>query len=77
MLKHRIVKTVVPYVVGFVTAMLATHNVVLPPEQLDGLQNALTLGVGTVYYVVAILLAKKWPKMEWLLGSPNKPTYRK
>lgn len=76
MLKDRIIKTLVPFVVGWLISLLATQNVVLPPDTLDGLTNGLTLLVGAVYYVVAVLLAKKWPKFELLLGSMKKPIYK-
>lgn len=76
MLKDRIIKTVVPFVVGWLISLLALKGIVLPPDMLEGLTNGLTLVIGTVYYVLAVLLAKKWPKFELLLGSMKKPVYK-
>lgn len=76
MLKDRIIKTVVPFIVGWFISLLALKGIVVPPDTLDNLTNGLTLLVGTVYYVVVVLLAKKWPKFELLLGSMKKPVYK-
>lgn len=75
-MKDRIIKTIVPFVVGWVVSVLAVAGVNVPAEFATDVTNVLTLLVGAVYYVAVVLLTKKWPVAEILLGSPKKPEYR-
>jgi len=74
--KERIIKTVVPFVVGWVVSVLTVVNVPVPPEFVADVTNVLTLLLGSAYYVVVVFLTKKWPTLEILLGSPKKPEYK-
>ena len=72
-----IIRTVVPLIVGAVLAFLASQGI----EPVDAsfaanLTAFLTFLFSALYYIVVRLVAKKFPRFEWLLGSPAKPTYK-
>lgn len=75
-MKERIIKTIVPFVVGWVVSVLTVAGLDVPPEFTADLTNILTLLLGAAYYVLVVFLSKKWPVLEILLGSPKKPEYK-
>ena len=75
-MKDRIVKTIVPFVVGWVVSVLTVAGLNVPPEFTADLSNLLTLLVGAGYYVLVVFLTKLSPVFEILLGSPKKPEYK-
>lgn len=70
-----LVRTIVPSIVGFVLAFLASHNIHVSAEVQEYLTGGLTVVLGTAYYVVASLLQSRWPLAGLLLGSTARPTY--
>ena len=75
-MKDRIIKTIVPYVVGWIGANLSLLDIVMTAELRDDVTNALTLIIGSLYYILVVLLTKHWPQLEILLGSTKKPVYK-
>lgn len=71
-----IVRTLVPFLVGFVASVLTAQGFDVPQEFQDNLGSFLTFAFGGVYYIVVRFLAKKFPQAEWLLGVPAKPVYQ-
>ncbi len=39
------------------------------------IQSVVTAGVITLYYWAVRRFGDRWPKLEWLLGSPKTPSY--
>lgn len=74
-MSDRIIKTITPFVVGWIISLLTTWGIDLPEDQLANITNALTLIFGAIYYVVVVLISKRWPEAERFLGSSKKPTY--
>lgn len=70
------IRTAVPYAVGAIASLFALAGVELPEEATVALASTITLGIGTLYYAVVRLVGKKFPQVEWLLGSPSKPEYK-
>ena len=70
-----IVRTLVPFLVGYVVSLLVTQGVDVSENFEDQLSGFLTFAFGAIYYVAVRLLARKFPKLEWLLGIPTKPSY--
>lgn len=71
-----IIRTIVPFFVGAVVTWLISLGVEVPQELTAQLTGFLTFIIGALYYVGVRALAKKYPKLEWLLGVPVKPTYK-
>lgn len=73
-----IVRTTVPYFVAFILSVLASYGLTpLDGDFAANLTGFLTFVFGAIYYIVVRLVARKYPRIEWLLGSPVKPEYRK
>lgn len=70
-----IVRTVVPYMVGWIVSLLTMLTITVPASMQVSLTNMITFVVGTVWYIVVRLLEKKWPALGFLLGIPSQPTY--
>lgn len=68
------IRTLVPYVVGFLVTLAARWGVDIEPSA--ELTGALTVLFGFVYYVAVRLLAKRWPALERLLGVKATPVYK-
>ena len=69
-----VIRTVVPYVVGYLVALLVGWGIEVPTEVQAWLTETLTLVLGTAYYVAARWLEEHgvtWP----LLGSTQRPVY--
>lgn len=68
-----IVRTVVPFIVGFVVAVLAKAGLSIDSTALE---TALVPVVGGLYYAGVLWLQKNVnPNFGWLLGSPALPGY--
>lgn len=70
-----VVRTATSYIVGLVVSLLLSANIQASEEFTANLTAILTFIVGTIYYIAVKALEKKWPKLGWLLGSPNAPVY--
>lgn len=71
-----VVRTAVPYIVGFVMSWLARLNMPIDSEFETTLAALLTLIFGTLYYVaVRIFETRISPKLGWLIGLPKQPAY--
>lgn len=68
-----LIRTVSGYLMGFIILMLARWGIDFEPSA--EFTGALTVIVGTVYYGLVRLVAKKWPALEALLGSKKTPSY--
>lgn len=73
----RQIRTYVPMAVGALVAWVATLGLNLDAETQTGLVVALTGFIQALYYLVVTSLAKKFPKIEILLGSSKTPEYNK
>jgi hypothetical protein len=69
------IRTFVPVMVGAVTAYLLTLGIALDGDTQAALTVALTGVTGTLYYVAASWLGRKWSWAGWLLGYPAIPVY--
>lgn len=70
-----VVRTIIPYLVGAIVSWLTTKGLHLSEGELTSVTAYLTFLFGTLYYLVARALEKKWPKLGYLLGIPSEPTY--
>ncbi|MFD8648638.1 hypothetical protein [Streptomyces mirabilis] len=70
-----IVRTIVPSIVGFVLAFLASHGIHVSPDYQEYLVAGLTVALGGVYYVAVSALQTRWPFAGVLLGSTARPIY--
>lgn len=70
-----IIRTFVPFLVGAIVTILASKGFDVPGEFQANLASFLTFSFGAIYYIAVRTLAKLFPKLEWLLGSPVKPVY--
>lgn len=70
-----VIRTIVPSVVGFVLAFLASHNIHVGTDVQEYLTAGLTVALGGLYYIVAAALQSRWPLAGLLLGSTARPTY--
>lgn len=68
-----LIRTVSGYLMGFIILMLARWGIDFEPSA--EFTGALTVIVGTAYYGLVRLVAKKWPALEALLGSKKTPSY--
>ncbi len=66
------IRTYVPIIVGTLATWLLTLGVEIDSSALTGV---LVSVVTAVYYGVARLLERKYPKFGWLLGRPAEPAY--
>lgn len=71
-----VIRTVVPAFVGILVSMLAGWGVNLDDAAVNGFQAFMMSVTAGFYYLGVRLLAKKYPKLEWLLGAPKTPTYK-
>lgn len=68
------VRTAVPYLIGFALTLLARWGIDIEPSA--ELTGAVTVVIGTAYYVAVMLAAKRWPALQRLLGSKQAPSYQ-
>lgn len=76
-----LIRTVIPALMGQVIAWLATIGITVDPAVVDNFNTMAITLLGVIltgaYYVLVRVLAKKYPKLELLLGSEKKPEYTK
>ena len=70
-----IIRTVVPWVMGWLITALALIDVTITDDQQASLRSLLQLVITALYYGVARLLEQHFPWASWLLGSTKQPTY--
>jgi hypothetical protein len=70
-----LIRTVVPYIVGWVVAVFARFEITLDDGTVTNLTGLLTVLLGTLYYLLVRFAEQKWPGLGWLLGSAKQPTY--
>jgi hypothetical protein len=71
-LRFALVRTVTPYVVGFLVVALVRLGIEFDDATLT---NAVTVGVGSVYYAVLKVLETRYPALGVLLGRATPPIY--
>lgn len=69
------IRTAVPAFVGAVVALLAGWGIPIDDSAVMGFQAFVFALLTGLYYLLVRLVAKKYPKLEWLLGSPKAPSY--
>lgn len=70
-----LIRTVVPTLVGALTAWLASVGLNLDADTGAALIIALTGLFTGLYYTSVRLLAERYPAMNWLLGYNATPSY--
>jgi hypothetical protein len=70
-----LIRTVVPTLVGALTAWLASVGLQLDAETSAALIVALTGLFSGLYYTVIRFLAERFPWVNWLLGYNATPSY--
>lgn len=73
--KTSVIRTVVPFVVGWVVTLLVSKGINVDDNLRTQLASAVTVLVGSAYYIVIRLLEKAKPKVGVLLGAAKPPTY--
>lgn len=69
-----IIRTLVPYVIGYLLALAAKAGFNLPEGVISN--EVVTLVLGTLYYALArVLETRLRPIWGWMLGLPKQPTY--
>lgn len=69
-----IIRTLVPYIIGYLLSILAKTGLNIPSEIIS--DEVVTLVLGTLYYALARVLETRFkPVWGWLLGLPKQPTY--
>lgn len=69
-----IIRTVVPYLIGWVATVLLTLGIDMPEAVQDWATEALVVIIGTAYYVAARWLEARGVRIP-LLGSTAVPAY--
>lgn len=70
-----IVRTVVPYLVGWFVSWGASRGIEVDQATQVNLMTLSTMVLGTLYYSLIRAIEKNHPKAGWLLGSPHAPVY--
>ena len=68
-----LIRTVVPAIVGALSAWLVSMGLDLPADAYEGLTAALGLVFTGVYYAVVRLIEDRVPQVGWLLGLAKSP----
>jgi hypothetical protein len=71
-----LIRTAVPYVIGYLVSLLASWGLDIPAEIKGQLEALLTLAIGTLYYYIVRKLEAKWPKLGHLLIVAKTPEYK-
>jgi hypothetical protein len=70
------IRTLVPYAVGLVLALVArVIPLDLPAGTIEGATGELVLLIGSLYYIGVAWLERKFPWFGWLLGVARNPIY--
>jgi hypothetical protein len=67
-----IVRTFVPYLIGWLTA----QGIAVTDDGAAQISSTLAFAISIGYYVVVRFIERKYPQFGWLLGVPAKPTYK-
>lgn len=70
-----VIRTIIPYIVGLVVALVAKANITLDDSTIVQITGVVTLLVGTIYYIIVRWAEQKWPQVGWFLGVPKQPVY--
>ena len=73
-----LIRTWVPYIVAFAIGWLVSQGVIdeeTGTEAAAAISGGFVLGIGSAYYWIVRLAAKKWPVFEYFLGVPKTPEY--
>lgn len=70
-----IIRTVIPILVGWVVALLATASIPVDASIQAGLILSLSTLVSSLYYILVAWLERKWAWFGWLLGVARNPVY--
>lgn len=68
-----LIRTIVPAIVGALSAWLVSMGLDLPVDAYEGLTAALGLLFTGVYYAVVRLIEDRVPQFGWLLGLAKSP----
>lgn len=71
-----LIRTMVPSFVGALVSILAGWGIPLDDAVVNGFQAFVFALVSGLYYLAVRQAAKKYPKLEWLLGVPKAPVYK-
>lgn len=71
----QLIRTIVPFVVGWFLAQLAAAGLNLDPDAGRQLTEALTLLLGGLYYAAVAWLERRYKWFGWLLGIARRPDY--
>lgn len=71
-LRHALIRTVTPFVVGFVVVVLVRLGIDIDNATATA---AITTALGTIYYAVVKVLESRWPSIGRLLGRALPPLY--
>lgn len=70
------IRTWVPALVGaFLSWVAMKLEIVVSEDTATNIIALFTAAVIGLYYLAVSILAKKWPQIGWMLGSPRKPSY--
>lgn len=70
-----IIRTIVPWAVGALIALLLTWGIEIPTEVVAETTLALTTLSTSLYYIIVRTLEQKVPAFGWLLGVAKSPVY--
>lgn len=70
-----LIRTVTPMIVGAFVSWLLINGIVIDQAAALGLSNFLFVLISGIYYLAVRIVSKKYPWVEWLLGSKKTPTY--
>lgn len=74
-----LIRTWVPYIVALVIGWLIAQGVLdeeSGTQASTAISGGLVVVIGSAYYWLVRLAAKRWPAFEWLLGYKTPPTYQ-
>mgnify|MGYP000843957471 CR=1 FL=1 len=71
-MKESLIRTVVPFVVGWLISLPVVAWLGLTQEQVTA---AVTVVIGAIYYLLVRIIERRFPSWGWLLGMATAPTY--
>jgi len=66
------IRTYVPIAAGWLVSLAVAAGLDVDSAQAETVLTGLCIAV---YYALARLIERKYPKAGWLLGAPKAPTY--
>lgn len=72
----QLVRTVVPFAVGWLFTQLARLGLHLPAGTDEELTASLVLVIGSLYYAAVAWLERRYKWFGWLLGIARRPEYQ-